>query len=159
MSPAASFRLDPIEGGRFIVAGDPRLMGWVARRITTVPNDYVWPQAEVIGLTNGSEMLAAMIVHDYVPAFRNCQITFAAASPKWATKSSIRALLRYPFEQLGCRRVTTIIPARNVRAIRFNEGIGFKREGVIRFGAGDQDEVILGLLKEEAPTWLGFTCA
>lgn len=62
--------------------------------------------------------------------------------------------MAYPFGQLGVERVTTLIPARNERALRFNEGLGFQREGLCRLGFGDDDCVIMGLLKREAPKWM-----
>lgn len=148
MSPAARCKVHPIGQGRFIVS-DPRMMHWVASRIASIPAGYIWPSASAIGLANEREIIAGMVVHDFVPSTRSCQITFAADTPKWATRHSIRALLRYPFEQLNCRRLTTFIARSNVRSIRFNEGLGFQLEGVIRFGMGDEDALIYGLLKEE----------
>lgn len=150
--------LDPLSDGRSIIVDD-RVMGWVADHIPGIPTGYAWSNARSIGLGENGQIIAGMIVHDYVRAFRNCQITFAASTPRWATRSSIRALLRYPFEQLGCDRVTTIIAETNRRAIRFNEGIGFKLEGRSRKGCGAADALIFGLLREEAPAWMGFTAS
>jgi len=148
--------LDPVPGGRFIIADD-RMMRWIAERIPGIAPGYTWQQATAIGLASGNEIIAGMVVHDYVPETRNCQITFAASRPNWATKASIRAMLAYPFLQLNCRRVTTLIRRSNARAIRFNLGIGFKQEGVVRYGFGDEDALLFGLLIEEAPEWMGFT--
>lgn len=85
----------------------------------------------------------------------NVEITFAADSPRWATRETIARLMWGMFVKLDCHRVTTRIHAKNSRAIRFNEGIGFKREGVIREGWGPgEDCVLLGLLRSEAPDWM-----
>jgi RimJ/RimL family protein N-acetyltransferase len=63
--------------------------------------------------------------------------------------------MRGMFVKLNCHRVTTRIHVRNERAIRFNLGLGFKREGLIREGWGPgEDCVLLGLLKSEAPQWM-----
>ena len=148
--------LDPIGGGRFIAADD-RIMTWVAEHIDGIPSDYVWEYGRAIGLVSGGEIIAGMVVHDYVAHYRHCQVTFAAEHPRWATKDSIKAMLRYPLEQLGCERITTICAETNERAIRFCEGIGFVREGVLRHGCGAQNAIVMGLLKADAPSWMGFT--
>jgi len=148
--------IDPIGGDRFIIADD-RMMGWIASRIEGLSSGYSWAQASAIGLASGAEIIAGMVVHDYVPETRSCQITFAASRANWATKASIRAMLAYPFRQLNCRRLTTLIRRSNTRAIRFNLGIGFKQEGVVRYGFGDEDALLFGLLVEETPAWMGFT--
>ena len=131
-------------------------MDWVAERIPRIGKGYRWPQGSAIGLVSGGELIAGMVVHDYVPEAGNCQLTFAASRPTWATKASIAAMMAYPFGQLKCRRVTTYIALSNERAIRFNLGLGFKQEGRVRFGFGDEDALIFGLLREEAPAWMGL---
>jgi hypothetical protein len=100
-----------------------------------------------------------MAIHDYQPRYNSCELTFASDTPTWATRTSIRAMLAYPFEQLGVRRITTVIAESNARAIRVNEHLGFKLEGRCRFGCGHEDALIFGLLREETPDWMGFTSA
>ena len=147
--------VEPIGAGRFLIV-DERMMDWIVDRIPAISKGYRWPLGQAVGLASGDEIIAGMVVHDYVPEAKNCQLTFAAARANWATKASIRALLKYPFEQLGCRRVTTYIAKSNARAIRFNLGLGFKQEGLVRYGFGDEDALVFGLLKEEAPAWMGL---
>jgi RimJ/RimL family protein N-acetyltransferase len=133
---------------------DERLSDWVMRRLPLYdPNESFGPCA-ALGVWNGSEIMAAMVVYGYSRRKGQCHIAMAADNPKWATKSVIAALLKYPFLQLGCRRVTTYTASKNERALRFNRGIGFKQEGVMRWGYGDDDCVIMGLLREEADRWL-----
>jgi len=74
----------------------------------------------------------------------------AATRPDWARRSTIQRLLNYLFGQLKVDRVTTLIAASNKRALRFNEGLGFVREGVIKNGCGDDDRIILGLYRSVA---------
>jgi RimJ/RimL family protein N-acetyltransferase len=66
------------------------------------------------------------------PAYGLCEISFAAKSPRWASRRTISSLLHIPFMQYNCRKVVTVIPSTNKRAIRFNEGIGLKPEGTLR---------------------------
>jgi hypothetical protein len=57
---------------------------------------------------------------------------------------------RYPFEQLGCKRVTGLVPARNEVAARFDEHLGFIYEGRIRQVLPNGDDLLVyGMLREE----------
>lgn len=95
-------------------------------------------------------LVAGCLYHSYVERYAGLEISFAASSARWARRGVIRALLSYPFLQLGCRRVTTVTPSDNARAIRFNLGIGFTREGTLRhFYAPKRHAVVCGFLRSD----------
>jgi RimJ/RimL family protein N-acetyltransferase len=54
----------------------------------------------------------------------------------WATRSAIRAGLSYPFEQLGVFMVWTMTPLGNERALKVNDGLGFKRKCIVPHAFG-----------------------
>lgn len=145
--------LEPVTAGRWIVP-DQRVGQWVASRIPHVRSVDGFGQYRSLGIFDKADILAGVVFHDFNPVYRNCQVSMAADTPRWASRTVIAKLMAYPFEQLGCERVTTIIPARSARTLRFNHGIGFKMEGLCRKGFGDDDAVIMGLLKEDAPQWM-----
>lgn len=145
------------------------LLEWAAKRIP-----WMQPHAamQALGVVEGPDLshplLAVCIYHGYIaptqiPAFVHdgervpalnwyglCEISFAASSPKWATRRTISNLLRIPFLQYHCRKVTTVIPSTNKRAIRFNEGIGLKPEGTLRHHyAKGVHACIFGMLRTE----------
>lgn len=62
---------------------------------------------------------------------------------------------------LRCQRLTAITPRRAKAARRFLDAFGFKREGLIRKGFGDDDAVVSGMLKREweASRWLSGRCS
>jgi RimJ/RimL family protein N-acetyltransferase len=69
---------------------------------------------------------------------------------KWMTPAYLCACFRYPFEHLKVRRITGLVRADNLPAQKFDEHLGFVREGVMRHGASDgTDMIIYGLLKED----------
>lgn len=135
------------------------LLQWAAKRIPWMQPS---PAMKALGVVEGPDLshplLAVCIYHGYVapmlidgkPWYGVCEISFAAASPKWATRRTISNLLRIPFLQYNCRKVTTVIPSTNKRAIRFNEGIGLKPEGTLRhhFAKGVH-ACIFGMMKAE----------
>ena len=71
-------------------------------------------------------------------------------------RSVLREAFAIPFERLGCTRVSGLVRADNLAAQRFDEHLGFKREGLIRQGDDDGCDLILyGMLKSEC-RWLGI---
>ena len=144
--------LERIGPNRFLLADD-RLAYWIAARIPGTDGNLLKSVARSLGVVSNGEVIAAMALGLWERG--SVEIVFAADSPKWATRDTIRRMMAWPFVQLDCHRVTTRIHAKNERAIRFNEGIGFRREGMIREGWGPgEDAVLLGLLRSEAPEWM-----
>jgi RimJ/RimL family protein N-acetyltransferase len=144
--------LERIGPDRYLLADD-RLLDWIAPRVGA--DASAWRgMARALGVVIRGEVVAAMAVGAWERG--NVEISFAADSPRWATRDTIRRLMAWPFRQLDCHRVTTRIAASNTRAIRFNEGIGFKREGVMRQASGPngEDMIIFGMLRSEAPQWM-----
>lgn len=145
--------LEQIGPDRFLLLDDPRMYDWIASRIEGMSADNLRARNAACGVVIGGELVAGMAWSGVERG--NVEITFAAETPRWATRETIRRLMWGMFVKLDCHRVTTRIAASNTRAIRFNEGIGFKREGVIRQGWGrGEDCVVLGLLRDEAPKWM-----
>jgi RimJ/RimL family protein N-acetyltransferase len=106
-----------------------------------------------IGIADEAGKLIAGAVYHRWRKF-DCELTFAASSPRWCRKGIVRALFHYPFVQQGLQRMTLIIGRNNKRAIRLNTGLGFKIEGTVRRAYdGMNDALILGMLREEC-RWL-----
>lgn len=144
---------DPVGLSRWIVA-DQRIGQWVCDRIGHLREASGFGPYTSLGVYDGTSIIAGVVFHDYNPDYSNVQISMAADTPRWATRSTIAKLMAYPFRQLGVNRVTTITPASFARVIKFNVGLGFQMEGVLRKGYGFDDAVIMGLLKDEAPAWM-----
>lgn len=140
-------------------------------RLVYEPNDVLveWARAQMppysrgfgparaIGVADGDALLACAL-------FFNCrtlngepfdiEIGFSAVSPRWATRGMIRGILKYPFVQLGCARLTTVTAKANKRARKLDEGLGFKLEGVHPHGlAPGVTAISYGMLREDCK-WL-----
>lgn len=101
------------------------------------------------------ELMAVAIFNNFGQNERNetydLQVTFVAATPNWATPGNIRAILHYPFIQLGVKRMTAITDKSNKRARKLNEGLGFVHEGTHPYGdAGERPSLTYGLYRDEA---------
>lgn len=128
-----------------------RVAEWVASRIRDMgappTRDY-----EAIGVLKGGELIGGVIYSEYreiAPGHHDMRM-HCAGEPGWLTRASLRALFGYPFNQLGCCRVTATVNRSNKRALDMNRRLGFCIEGCIRDGYGPgRDGLLLGMLRRE----------
>ena len=104
--------------------------------------------------SSAGDMLAVAIYNNFsqndTGETYNLHITFVASDPKWATPGNVRAVLHYPFIQLGVKRMTSIVNKSNKRARKLNEGIGFKLEGTHPYGDnGGSSSLTYGLYSQD----------
>jgi hypothetical protein len=77
-----------------------------------------------------------------------------AGQGNWLTRRFLGECFRHIFIKLGCVRCTGIVAESNLRAQRFDEGLGFIHEGTLRrFLPNGEDAMIYGMLREEC-RWL-----
>ncbi len=145
---------------RLVLGRDAWVGGWVARLIPHVADAEAFGPYTAIGVeSEAGEPLGGVVFSGYQPAYRSIEISCAATTPRWLTRPLVAAIMAYPFDQLGCQRVTAVTPRRNTPSRRFLEAFGFKREGLVRKGFGDDDAVVCGMLEREwrASRWVGNT--
>jgi RimJ/RimL family protein N-acetyltransferase len=133
---------------------DARVSQWVAAHIPGLDNANDFGPHTSLGIGMNGEIIAGMVYNNWHPGYKSVELAMAATRPDWARRATISKLLGYPFLQLGVQRVTTLIRASNDRALRLNAGLGFVREGVIRQGYGDEDMIVMGLLRSDAEKWI-----
>ena len=115
-------------------------------------DDEFSPDDPNIGLLKDGKLIAGVVFNNYCKS--SICMHVAATERGWLNKEFLRACFRYPFKQLKCARVTGLVRTDNKDAQRFDEHLGFKREGLIRKGDDDGcDLIIYGMLKEEC-RWL-----
>ena len=132
---------------RVILDQRDRCAEWARQRIAHVPSWGEW--CEAIGLEDDGELLAVVVYNLYSGADIAMHIA-AVPGRRWMTREFLRVAFRYPFVQLGCRRVSGYVPASNTDAQRFDEHLGFVREGLMRHALPDDDIIVYGMLREEA---------
>jgi RimJ/RimL family protein N-acetyltransferase len=126
-----------------IVANFPSVAEWVADQ--TKIAGFLGPHHS-FGFFRDGLLAGACVFDSFTP--HECSIHLAIADPpvpEWA----MRMAFAYPFKQLNLKRVSAQIRADNEAGIAIAKRNGFVEEGRKRKAAGDCDEVILGLLKEE----------
>lgn len=122
------------------------LARWASAHIPHVAEDAFGP-CQAIGVASGNDadakLYAVIVYHDWNQRARTVQISAAATSPRWATPGTLRALLHYPFMQMGVYKVWLAIPQGNDRALRFNLGIGMKQDAVLRHQLGPRRHAVI----------------
>ncbi len=117
---------------------------WMSSRIKEeVPTVF-----EAIAVIQEGKLVAGILYYDFFG--HSINLSLASDTPRAATKTVFKAMLGYPFKQLGCKRVNALIRKGNKRSRKLAEGLGFKLEGVLRKSAPDgKDLCIYGLLDTE----------
>jgi RimJ/RimL family protein N-acetyltransferase len=140
-----------------ILAGQREFVAaWVASRIRDMREP---PRAdyEAIGVTRGGRIIGGVIYAEYrkmEPDQADIR-THWAGEPGWMTRKTLRVLFGYPFQQLGCVRITALTSRGNKRALDASRRLGFQIEGCVRDGFGTgKDALLLGMLRREC-RWIG----
>jgi len=102
-----------------------------------------------IGVENGGKLIAGIVFHDWQPRFKTMQVSMAATDPKWAARGVILKILSYPFDEVKVEKLWAAMPYKNERAIRFNTGIGFVREGTLSRHFGTDHAVIARMFRKD----------
>lgn len=127
---------------------------YLKERIPYFTYGKVLGEAQALGVVDAEgAMLAGVVFHNWDPFAGNMEVSCAAGSPRWGNREIFRAILRYPFSQAQCTRLTALTPRRVAAGAtsprRFLEGLGFQREGSIRRAFGQDNGILYGLLREE----------
>lgn len=135
--------------GKFIVANqDKQVAQWVASKITIF--EFGSTPYTAIGLANETgALLAGVVYQNYTKTDIHMHVA-ALPGKRWLSRAFLGEGFRYPFEQLGCKRVTGLVPGRNIIAQQFDEHLGFTQEGRVRHILANGDDLIIyGMLREE----------
>jgi len=102
-----------------------------------------------IALMRDGEIVAVCVYSHYTGTGVMMNIA-SDGSKRWMTRQFLRACFEWPFNYLKCRRVSGLVRTDNLEAQRFDEHLGFKREGLVREGEEDGTDLIFyGMLKSE----------
>lgn len=113
--------------------------------------DY-WGPCQTIGIIRHGKLAAVAVFHQFRKP--SIEISFVTADKQWATPQTVRGILRYPFIQLGCKRLTAITEATNQSTRTFLCRLGFREEGYHPDSFESGDAVSYGLLRRDATRWL-----
>jgi RimJ/RimL family protein N-acetyltransferase len=109
-------------------------------------------RGHVIGLEDGcGNILAAVLFEDYNGANINMHVA-AVPGKRWLNREYLWYCFYYPFVQLGCKRITGIVPSVNMAARKFDENIGFTLEATLK-DAHPQGDLLVYVMTKESCKW------
>lgn len=112
------------------------------------------PDSPSIGIVENGEVIGGVVYSMFTG--NGIMMNVASSNRRWLNKTFLRAAFAYPFKQLGCTRVSGLVRVDNKDAQRFDEHLGFVREGLIREGDDDGTDLIMyGMLRREC-RWLNI---
>lgn len=129
---------------QLIYGQEDRLLPWAEERIGA---GHFRRDAYSIGLEKDGNLVAVVVFDNFSAVDAHMHIA-SDGTGAWMSKSLLLAAFAYPFTQLGLRRVTGVVPAKNQAAINFDKHLGFEQEGYCPHALPDDDAVILGMLRE-----------
>ena len=77
-----------------------------------------------IGVAGKDGKIMAVAIYNNYRYSDDIEISFVAATPRWATQGNIRAMLSYPFVQLGVKRLSAVTNKNNKRSRKLLTGLG-----------------------------------
>jgi RimJ/RimL family protein N-acetyltransferase len=128
---------------------DSALGQWASERLD---GRQFSPPFVAIGVAHRGRIVAAAVYNNF--CHPDIHVTFVTSSPRWASPGAVAAIFRYPFRQLGCRRITAVTAESNDRARLFLERLGFRREGYHPDARIDGASISYGLLLRDAERWM-----
>jgi RimJ/RimL family protein N-acetyltransferase len=129
-----------------IYGQDDRVLRWVEQRTN---EGTFGPGSVGLGLEEDGELIAGVAFNMYTGASISMHVA-AVPGKRWMTKEFLWRSFAYPFIQLNCNRITGLVREDNLDAQKFDEHLGFKREGLLRRACLDGSNMILyGMLKDE----------
>lgn len=121
------------------------MLAWAAERIGLLGFNS---DARAFGVMRGGKLVGVVVYDTFSQA--DCQMHVASdGSGRWLTISVLVHAFAYPFIERKLRRVTALIPTKKVDAIKFNERLGFKLEGLCPEAMPDDDIQVRGMLRRE----------
>lgn len=139
--------------GPLVFGHDKEIAEFVRRRTPQLDHNG-FGDCTTIGVIRHGKLIGGVVYNTYRPQIGDVMVHFAFDSPMWATREVLASVCHYPFVQLGCQRVSAIVRRKNKRSRLFVEkAIGFRLEGTVRKGFGDDDAMIYGVLRREC-RWL-----
>jgi len=120
-----------------LVQGEP-VVRWVVEQAGT---SYC-ERSTGIGMLKDGMLVAGMAYERYSGPNVNVHIAIAGR----VTREFWHAVSKYPFEELGCVRVTAIVLASNKRIRNLMVNIGFELEGTMKNAGQDGGDLLMYVL-------------
>jgi len=116
-----------------LVQGE-EVVRWVEEGVNTT----LTHKAQAIGLWDGEKLIAAVAYDEFsgTNIFAHQRIEGRVTREFWW------AVFSYPFEDLGCNRITGYVQETNEKAVKLNKKMGFVEEARLKGAAHDGTDMV-----------------
>ena len=122
-----------------------RLLDWAVEHYTEAAVD---PDTHAMGMEIDGKLVVVTLYNHFTTT--NCNMHVVSdGSRRWCSRDFLAHAFAYPFIQLNLRRVTAMVPAKNMAALMLDLRLGFKPEGRMVEALDDDDLVVLGMLRRD----------
>lgn len=138
--------------GRLII-GSP-VVEWIAARTNEYGN---FGAAQGLGWLKDGEIVAGVAYAEWNGPNVVCHIA-SDGSKRWLTREFLWTIFDYPFNQLGCKRITVCVGQKNADSNRFVKHLGFELECQLKDAHPTGALNIYRQFREECRWIKGHTC-
>ena len=131
---------------------DPDKIAPVVQRLIGKPSPFA--ACTAIGVEEDGEVIGGVVYEDYT-GHNIFMHVGSAQRGRWMTREFLRAASAYPFIQLGCDRVTSLIDQTNVSTQKFIEHLGSTLECKLRGAARDGSDILVYVMWRDQCRFLG----
>ena len=133
---------------RLVIAGDTEA-AWAADRLG-FGDGKKWPaDTSALAIYDGENLSATILFNCFFDGATCSAHIVTDGRRNWATRQMLYGIFAFPFLHCGLRRLTAPIASKNTDAVVNAIKLGFKFEGLLRHARADDDEVVLGMLRDE----------
>lgn len=109
-----------------------------------------------IGWMRDGKLCAGVAYADWNGPNIVCHIA-SDRSRRWLTRQYLWTIFDYPFNQIGCKRITVCVGQGNRDSLRFVQHLGFRQEATLADAHPTGDLLIFALRRENC-RWLNLRC-
>lgn len=122
---------------------------FISMRVWKKPREFGLGRA--MAVVDDSKVVAGLIYHNYDADAGVIEISAAADTPRWLTKSILREMFEFPFLGLGCQAVAMRCDAQatNNNLSRILPSYGFKRYDIPRLRGRNTVEAVYVLSDDD----------
>lgn len=128
--------------------GGPEHLAWAAHRIGE-PTLRWLDDSLALAILDRTEKIRGVIIYNMFMQHGCCAHIATDGRRDWATRGMLYGMFAFPFVQMKLDRVTLPIANKNIEAQVLALKLGFKFEGRLRNGLGDDDEILMGMIRED----------
>jgi len=135
--------------GNVLLGFDHDICQWITKRI---PGFTASIGAKALGVVSGQDIIAGVVYERFNGV--HVEISIAAESRAWASRSTLFTLFHYPFVQLGCKAISVIVPSSNLASLNLATKLGFEMEAIVKYAAHDGSSLIILKMLRENCKWI-----